>query len=393
MKILTAILLFITSAGFSQGINIYTKNNFNTDFFHASDTALTFTNGEINFASTTNKVVSFALKNNAVDTFFHNYERWEVDAVVRIDSLAKGDAGFFIGDSAYGNGSLGVKISTHPTVANQTIGTLINNNANLTVGTGSIIKVVRGDVLLVSVKRDRNKLIASYSKSCGTAITWQIFIDQPGTSYSLPSVRQTFSIKLFQGKFSIIDFTVKYPDANLDLAFVGNSITVGGAASPYYDSAWVQTVRHTIPSVTIMAGSSATTLDIVKTLPSIIKGLPHKAVLLIGTNDFSKNINIDTIKSNYTKIVDTLVAHNITPILVSVLPRTDRDLRSFNSWIQTTFPCYQYVDFFTGMADSGGYRMKTIYSYGDALPHPNNAGHAFMANQFLQVYSQAIVKQ
>ncbi len=391
MKILTAILLFTYSA--SAQVVIYVKGNLDSDFFHRSDTSLTFTNGEINFSSKTGKVINFSLKNSNVDTFFHNYERWEITATIKIDSFAKKDTGFFIGDSSSGSGLLGVRISCHPAATNQIIGIMINNGANLTTGIGPATIVTRGDILTVTVKRDRNRLIASYCKQCSLPITWEIFIDKPGTSYSLPTVRQQFNIRLFQGRFSITDLKIKFLDPGMELAFVGNSITVGGAASPVYDSGWVQTVRHTIPSVTIMAGSSATTLDIVKTLPSIIKGLPHKAVLLIGTNDFSKNINIDTIKSNYTKIVDTLVAHNITPILVSVLPRTDRDLRSFNSWIQTTFPCYQYVDFFTGMADSGGYRMKTIYSYGDALPHPNNAGHAFMANQFLQVYSQAIVKQ
>lgn len=372
----------------TQIATVYTKGTFSSDFFYTADTALTLTGNVINFNSTTVKTVPLVLK-NVTDTFYHNYERWEIRATVRVDTLTQGSDGFIMAAKpvAPGSGNFGVHIIGHGGAANYMLGYMQANGANLDA-MPSTIQITRGDVFNISIKRDRNYLIASVQKVGQVPVVWSIKIgNEQSTSYHLPIQLQDFRLELKQGGFAIQNLEILAGDANTDLAFVGNSITAGISSSAYANG-YTQLSRLSIPNSTIIAGPGMYTQDVYKELKSILLLNPKRVSLLIGTNDFGA-IPLDSTKLYYRKIVDTLTAHGITPILISVLPRNTATASppDFNTWIQATFPTVQYIDMFTGMKRAASDSLLAVYDVGDGL-HPNDAGHSYMANIFLKEYSK-----
>ena len=62
-----------------------------------------------------------------------------------------------------------------------------------------------------------------------------------------------------------------------------------------------------------------TTEEVLKRLDSVYSTGAKRAFLLIGINDFSNGVSVDTAYSNYEMIIEDLLSHGIQPIIQSTL--------------------------------------------------------------------------
>lgn len=122
---------------------------------------------------------------------------------------------------------------------------------------------------------------------------------------------------------------------------------------------------------------------------------PEAVVLMAGTNDLARGINILAIENNYSMIADLAEKHNIKLIFASVLPVSDyhKDqnpaweqtqvrppllIKALNDWMRTI--CEQrgctYLDYYSSMVDQSG---QLIADLADDGLHPNSKGYRIMA--------------
>jgi len=127
----------------------------------------------------------------------------------------------------------------------------------------------------------------------------------------------------------------------------------------------------------------------------VINLKPAVMVLLAGTNDIARGVQLEAIQYNITMIAALAEAAKIKPIFASVLPVHDYNMaqnpawevtkrrpmetiRALNQWLLAF--CQQrghrYLDYFSSMVDSSGYLQKDLAD--DGL-HPNSAGYRIMA--------------
>ncbi len=122
---------------------------------------------------------------------------------------------------------------------------------------------------------------------------------------------------------------------------------------------------------------------------------PRAIVLLAGTNDLARGVSLETIRNNFTLILDLAAAHNITAVVASILPVSDhhaatdprykrttlrppQDILELNNWLlQTTSTRgIPYLDYFVELVDDSGQLRKDLAP--DGL-HPNAEGYKLMA--------------
>jgi lysophospholipase L1-like esterase len=371
------ILLLCSNVCFSQTI-IYSKVIFANEWAYTPDSTFNLDSNTINFTSYPLKNILFVLK-DGTDSFWHNYERWEIVTTIELDSLPKAASGFKIGCRSSSLGSLfGVNIKGHGGVANHTYIYGLANGSSLLSHDG--FAFTRGTIVNLSVKRDKNMLIYKLSKQGDTTtVNFQMQIGHElAAAYDLPKLISNFYIQFAQGSFKVINVQINSSDGCMDFLSVGNSISQSTGASNYFNG-WNQLLKNDFPNTATYAGASSKSSDVLKAFNGIIKIKPHSVLLEIGTNDLITNLNIDTLKRRITRIVDSLVANNITPIFISLPPISTRDVRYFNCWEKSTFYQYKFIDVFTALADSGTYIFKAALNIGDGV-HPNDAGHTVIEN-------------
>jgi lysophospholipase L1-like esterase len=141
--------------------------------------------------------------------------------------------------------------------------------------------------------------------------------------------------------------------------------------------------------------------DVIDLKPAIL-------VVLGGTNDLARGVNVVTIENNLALIADLAVANKITPIFASILPVSDyhKDknpnfehttrrqpvlIRTINSWLENF--CgnrgFIYLDYYSAMVDPAGFLKADLAD--DGL-HPNSAGYRVMAPLVLQAIEKAVPK-
>lgn len=127
---------------------------------------------------------------------------------------------------------------------------------------------------------------------------------------SLSSIAQTRKYSTFyEQRATLFD---ALPITSEDIVFVGNSITNGGEWHELFEESNIKN----------RGISGDITEGIYDRLDNIVKGQPAKMFLMLGTNDISRNIPVDTIASTIEKIVSKIQQE--TPkteiYLQSVLP-------------------------------------------------------------------------
>lgn len=121
---------------------------------------------------------------------------------------------------------------------------------------------------------------------------------------------------------------------------------------------------------------------------------PSAMVLLGGTNDLARGVELTAIENNIQMISDLAQAHGIRPILAALLPVSDyhedaeprnkrtadrppSDILALNAWMKSFSETrgYVYLDYHQALADSQGMLRKDLAD--DGL-HPNIEGYKIM---------------
>lgn len=135
-------------------------------------------------------------------------------------------------------------------------------------------------------------------------------------------------------------------------------------------------------------GGQTTPQMIVRFRPDVLELQPEVVVLLAGTNDIASVTGFEPntiIEGNLATMIELCNAHNIIPIVASLLPvcgdvvaeRSPERILEVNSWLQSYAEEneYIYIDYHSAVVDSDGY---LIQSYTDDCLHPNDAGYVVM---------------
>jgi len=167
---------------------------------------------------------------------------------------------------------------------------------------------------------------------------------------------------------------------NSTVVFIGDSITEGYYAGTGFAQRWQAVVTDRLGWSSVSAAHSGNiTADALTYMPEILALRPCLAIMMIGGNDVHFGIADATMKANYASIHDQLVAAGITVIHCLATPRDAVDMRTFNSWIGSTYGGPEKViDTFTPLK-TGDYGLHTTYDITDGI-HPNAAGHALIGS-------------
>lgn len=175
------------------------------------------------------------------------------------------------------------------------------------------------------------------------------------------------------------------PD-NARAVFLGDSITDGWRLNEYFPER--DFINRGI--------SGQITSEMLGRMQSdVIELKPAALVVLGGTNDLARGVNLTTIEDNLAMIATLAKANGMKVILASVLPihdynkdqdprfertkqRRPRDILELNTWIRgyCAREGHLYLDYFAAVADQSGYLKKELAD--DGL-HPNSAGYRIMA--------------
>jgi len=171
------------------------------------------------------------------------------------------------------------------------------------------------------------------------------------------------------------------------VVFLGDSITDGWRLNEYFGS------DRDFVNRGISGQITGEMLGRMKT--DVIDLRPMSALVLAGTNDLARGVEVGVIKNNLLMIADLAEAHHILPMFASILPVSDyhKDVNpqyqqtvrrpparilELNVWLkalceQRHFP---YVDYYAALVDKDGFLQADASD--DGL-HPNAKGYRIMA--------------
>ena len=201
------------------------------------------------------------------------------------------------------------------------------------------------------------------------------------------------TINFLGGDITVISEEYRLLDAwNADYAFVGNSITVGSAATAYNLTYPNRTFENDSGIVVITtAGGGDHTQSIVDLLPELYKLKPRYVPLMIGGNDILFGISTATWQQNLRIIRDSLTAHGIQVIHLYPTPRNGTDESPLVDFLDT---CINFTNDIKVRATwdslvTGGTSLKSALDAGDGL-HLNDSGHHYVALKIRQALTPRV---
>jgi lysophospholipase L1-like esterase len=199
----------------------------------------------------------------------------------------------------------------------------------------------------------------------------------------------------------------RYSDANAKLppaeagksrvVFFGDSITDGWRLNEYFPEK--DFVNRGI--------SGQITSEMLGRMKADVINLKPEAVLILaGTNDLARRVQLETIQNNYVMISDLADKNKIKMIWASVLPVSDHhkgtnpsfertperppsQILELNSFLKRLCSDrgYTYLDYFTALVDETGQLKADLAA--DGL-HPNAAGYRIMAPLALEAIEKTL---
>ena len=188
------------------------------------------------------------------------------------------------------------------------------------------------------------------------------------------------------------------PSANEDrVVFMGNSITEG----------WINTVPEFFegkPYINRGIGGQTTPQMLLRFRQDVINLKPKVVIILAGTNDIAGNtgpMTLQQITDNLASMAELARAHNIEPIICSVLPAFDYPWRpglhpdvkipELNAMLKTYAKKNDiiYLDYFKAMADNRNGLPKDL---AEDEVHPTKKGYSIMAPLAEKAIKKALKK-
>lgn len=179
-----------------------------------------------------------------------------------------------------------------------------------------------------------------------------------------------------QGVVNVTNWKYSRPSTNPQFAVFGDSFIGDGDSLPYKKYVGLMEDSLGVKNLYISGHGGETTSSFIanrmNTEISWFQG--QKTVLIaLGTNDYT----FSTYVTDMYTIINAVVAHGCTPILVTITPRYDVSNAAFialaNPWVRASG--YRYVDIYNSVI-SGGVWISG-YQSSDNI-HPTNLGYAAM---------------
>jgi hypothetical protein len=226
-----------------------------------------------------------------------------------------------------------------------------------------------GDTLLYNIKRVSYKAYLTLTnKANGSSL-----------SLTIPQIQTTVhTLRIHQlgGSWKVLnDLTLTYNDIkNPKIANGGNSISTGLTALNEGTRWQTQAYSGQNYGVLDMSGATEQSTDALYKLKDIIAYAPRYFTYEWSVNDRNAGVNINTFKSNVTTFIDTLIAHDITPIIFLGIPQNSGSMVQYNDTLISIANArgLMYVDTYTPLLGSGT-NLNSKYDFGDGI-HLNQEG-------------------
>ena len=185
--------------------------------------------------------------------------------------------------------------------------------------------------------------------------------------------------------------------ANPRIVFLGDSITDGWRLNEYFPNKDFLNRGISGQITGQMLG---------RFLNDVVSVRPSAVVILAGTNDIGRGVDIVTIESNLTAMCDLADHYKVKVILSSLLPvhdynmsinpayeqskkRSPQVIRALNEWIAgfAQKRGYVYLNYFQPLMDT---RTMLTKEYSDDGLHPNSGGYRVMAPLALAAIQKAL---
>jgi lysophospholipase L1-like esterase len=348
------------------------------------DGTVSVSGGKLNFSRTGSG--DFASK-IYYDTFgYTQLENWEIEMVVSCAAKSTSTYGLYIGIAnftmTYKHNVLGgFNFDTTPVLPQQ-LSTIWDDDDHQYTSAGetpSILTNANNDRIRVKFNRTKNVFTLSSENLTNNIVgevkayhTWamnSVATNVLATAGYLSIFNLGGSYTVEYLKWSSIDYK------NVNFAMIGDSITTGYMASVIGNS-WSHLLQNNSSKKNIILAAQASRTDeMVLATSEIIMINPKRALILVGINDFMLDTKtLAQIKTAYSNMITTIINAGITPIFLTVLPKSpESEVADLNTWINSTYGgTYTVIDIYTPLV---GVAPAINATYSDDGLHPNDAGH------------------
>lgn len=299
-------------------------------------------------------------------------DKWCMNEVVTVGTIASGSYGLGIGTRSYNSASNYYNAAASVNFSTASPGALyIYANGSNVATSANNLSISTGDSVSITLCRDENIVTANAydvtTQSAPVTISYA-YTMKPTTAHVAPNTGR-FALYNLGGTQTLTSLSITSREAeNATIAFVGDSKTAGYYAGDQSFS--FANMSKPYFNIINLSGGSDTTADLLRHVPEIVALRPKMVVLEIGCNDIRYSVPLATIEANYASIVSQLSSAGITVYnLLPLLENSGINQAPLKAWIQATYPA--------SFIDSGGDAFAsnpTVVVASDNI-HPNGYFH------------------
>lgn len=205
--------------------------------------------------------------------------------------------------------------------------------------TGSAFTINANDTIRLIAERDQGSLRLTITNLTTNEQDFleTTFVYTPAGTDLLPYNTGKPCIWNFGGTFSVINLNIRSYEFKNSNLFIGDSKlarrnieTIGKSITDFLQSNY--------NSISLNAGSSDRTTDVILKLPELNALTPIKCFVNIGRNDLAAGTPIATIEANLTTIYNSLVAGGAEVFFLTGFYETNVNQSALNAWIIANYP-------------------------------------------------------